>query len=291
MVKEFLDYIEFEKHFSPNTLRAYRNDLEEYLEFLKSMNADIKDVTPRLMRQYIVSLHDKGLSPSTIARKLATLKSFYKYLYKKGYIEKNLGSYVITPKIPQKLPKFIEQTKILKIIESLPESSFTELRDKLIFVLFYSTGARISELVNLNVEDIDMNERLLKLKGKGNKERIVPFAKYTGKLLEKYLASRNNYYNPLNVRGPLLINRKGKRLSVRYIRNIIYKVTEKYIGERINPHALRHSFATHLLEKGADIRIVQELLGHSSLSTTQKYTHLSVEKLKKAYQQFHPHSQ
>ena len=234
--------------------------------------------------------YDNGYISKTVARRLATLKSFFKYLVKVELIEDNISIHVHSPKVPKKLPNFVDKNLIDMLMESPPLDTCIGVRDRAVLELFYSTGIRLSELVNINIGDFYINKKLVRVIGKGNKERMIPYGNSAIKAIENYLNMRNLSFKPIFANLPLFANKSEKRISKRTIQrrmnNYIKLVAD---GKRVGPHLLRHTFATHLLDNGADIRAVKDLLGHSSLSSTQIYTHVSIEKLKKDYTQAHPH--
>ena len=234
--------------------------------------------------------YENGYISKTVARRLATLKSFFKYLVKIELIEDNVSIHVHSPKVPKKLPSFVDKNLINMLMESPPVDTLIGVRDRAVLELFYSTGIRLSELVKINIGDFSIDKKLIRVFGKGKKERMIPYGKAAIRAIENYLKMRNLSFKPVFVKLPLFVNRSEKRISERTIQrrmnNYIKLVAD---GKSVGPHILRHTFATHLLDNGADIRAVKDLLGHSSLSSTQIYTHVSIEKLKKDYNQAHPH--
>ncbi|MEO0091089.1 MAG: tyrosine recombinase XerC [candidate division WOR-3 bacterium] len=286
-INDFIKYLIQEKNFSQYTARAYQIDLSQFLEFLydRRQISDITQVKREDIRDFIGYLLKYGYERSSVARKLSSLKSLYRYLMRKKLIQNNPARVVKTPKITKKLPGFLTQYQIEKLlnIQSNDEKSF---RNRAIMEVLYGAGLRAQELVNLNISDIDFYNEVILIKGKGSKERIVPLGSYAQKALKEYLAMRKDKDNPA-----VFLNLRGKRLTTRSIQKIVQsQITRVADAIHITPHTLRHTFATHLLERGADLKAVQELLGHSSLATTQIYTHLSVERLKKIYDKAHPRS-
>lgn len=280
-INKFIAYIEIEKNYSAHTILNYRADLEEFFKFAGEVA--IERIDYLLLRRFLAELKTKNHKPRTQSRKLSSLRSFFKFLLREGLIRENPAILLMSPKLDKPLPKFLSEEQMVRFIE-MPESS-KELgkRDKAILETLYSTGIRVSELVNLNIDHVDFFANLIKVAGKGKKERIVPIGEKALEALKDYLDHRKKKSNIL------LLNKNGTRISTKAICDI----THKYIrllseNDHVSPHTLRHSFATHLLNRGADLRSVQELLGHVNLSTTQIYTHLTTEKLKKVYDQAHP---
>ncbi|MEO0082851.1 MAG: tyrosine recombinase XerC [candidate division WOR-3 bacterium] len=287
-VHKFLDYLSSEKNFSQHTIRAYQIDLGQFLEFLidRKNHQDILTVKRDDIRDFVGYLLKYGYDKRSVARKLSSLKSFFKYLTRKKILATNPAKAIKTPKITKTLPGFLTQYQIQKVLSFQGNDEIT-LRNKAIIEVLYGAGLRASELVNLNIADIDFYNEVILVKGKANKQRIVPLGSYAQQAIKEYLAVRKNKTNPA-----LLLNKQGRRLSTRSVQKIVNQLISR-VSEvsHTNPHTLRHSFATHLLERGADLRAVQELLGHSSLSATQIYTHISIEHLKKIYQKAHPRAE
>lgn len=299
-LKEFLNYIKFSRNYSKNTVISYENDLRQLFEYAEksgAINTDKDFVNDKLdlvfLKTFIAELSDPfkregKYSKKTISRKISVIKSFYKFLYKNKYISKNFSSSLIFPKLNKKLPSVLTESELSKLLGEKYLSEISIL-DKAIIELFYSTGIRLSELINLKINNLDLNSRTIKVKGKGSKERIVPFGSEAEKSLKNYIQIRDI----CNVNGidNLFVDNTGKKLYPVKVNRMIKKnlslVTQ---SSKRSPHVLRHSFATHLLDNGADIRAVKDLLGHESLSTTQVYTHITPERLKKVYKQSHPRS-
>jgi len=284
-IEKFLNYLKVEKNYSEHTVINYNIDLKDFLNFIQSNfkeNIDIKNIDYFLLRKFLGYLTEKNLNKKTLSRKISTLKSFFKFMIREGYINNNPASSLIYPRIDKSLPKFLTEEEIKKILD-LPKDDFCGLRDKAILEFLYSTGARVSEMVSLKISDIDLISGIAKVMGKGRKERLLPLGEPAILSIKKYLDLRkdNSPY--------FLVNKNGKPLTDRGVRYILYKYIKKYaLSFKISPHIFRHSFATHLLNRGADLRSVQELLGHSSISTTQVYTHLTIDSLKKVYEKAHP---
>ncbi len=283
-VELFLGYLSSEKGVSDHTLRAYRKDLEGFIGFINTspVDVDIKDI-----RGYISFLISTGLKRSSVSRRLATLRSFYRFLYSQGFIKNNPARYVSSIRVDKILPNFLTLDDTILLIESPEDGGFPGSRDRAILELLYGSGLRVSEVSNLDMEDVNLREGVVRVKGKGKKERIVPLSGKCIDAMRSYLAQRILIKKKDG--EAFFINRSGGRLTDRTIRRIVVKYAkEKGIPSRIGPHTLRHTFATHLLEAGADLRVIQELLGHSSLSTTQKYTHLDLRHLMDVYDRAHP---
>jgi tyrosine recombinase XerC len=280
-IPKFLSYLEIEKNYSPHTILNYKIDLEEFFDFLGSIK--FNDVDYPALRRYLAQIRQKNLKPRTVARKLSCLRSFFKYMQREGIVDKNPAVLLVTPKLDKPLPHFLTEEEAVRLIESPNTDKLAELRDRAIFETLYSTGIRVSELVGMNVESVDGIGNVIRVMGKGRKERIVPIGEKAVDAIHRYCESRK-------IRtSALFLNKSGKRLTDRSVRNIINKYIQRESGKQhVSPHMFRHSFATHLLNHGADLRSVQELLGHVNLSTTQIYTHLTTEKLKNVYDKAHP---
>jgi integrase/recombinase XerC len=330
IIQDFLNYLQFEKRFSPHTAKCYGVDLIQFGDFLTGgsdaghndgdvlgsgdagsprfageagtatavaahpkvdvdrmlSSADVNSV-----RSYMAGLNDKQYSKATIARKLATLRSFYKFLVKRNHINSNPVVGIRTPKQEKRLPKFLEYEDIKRLLETPPADSWLGARDRAIMETLYSTGIRVSELVALNLDDVDFLGEVVHIRGKGKKERICPISSSVLQIIQHYMEFRNKraQHNGNFDSKVLFVNKHGKRLSTRSVRRKMDKYLKMAgLDPSISPHTLRHSFATHMLNRGADLRSVQELLGHQSLSTTQIYTHLTTKKLKDVYNAAHP---
>jgi integrase/recombinase XerC len=294
-IKEFTDYLVAEKNASPHTLESYLNDISQFENFLKQSghaeeSSKIDSIDRLTIRSYLGFLYDKKFSASTMRRKLSTLSSFFRFLCREGYLQNNVVKSVPAPKMENKLPSFLSVDEMFRLID-LPEGEdFLAIRDRAMLELFYSTGIRISELVSLKTRDIDRTTQMVKVLGKGGKERLLPFGKKCVEALNEYEKVRSDKIISAKANSEyLFLNHRGKGITTRGVRKIIGKyVTTGNFPGKVSPHSIRHSFATHLLEGGADLRSIQELLGHSSLSTTQKYTHLTIDKLVETYDRAHP---
>jgi integrase/recombinase XerC len=282
-IDEFLKYLEIERAASPHTLRAYRKDLKEFFGFIQAGPEDI-EITD--VRGFIAEQIKKGLTKTTAGRRLATIRSFFKFLYREGYKNTNPAKLVSNPKLPKLLPRFLSVDDAFSLVEKPEGTGFIPARDRAILELLYSSGLRVSELSTLNIDDINTREGLLKVKGKGRKERMVPVGSKAIDAIKSYMVERIALKSKDR---SLFLNRVGRRLTDRGVRRIVVKYARMVgISGKIGPHSLRHTFATHLLQGGADLRVIQELLGHSSLSTTQKYTHLDITHLMDVYDKAHP---
>ncbi len=298
IMDEFYDYLKKERAFSSHTIDAYRNDLDRFILSFPKTLSDLNQIDKDMIYNFLSEEFDKNYKSKTIARRLASIKSLFKYLIRSEQISQNPSINIKTPKVEKKLPNFVDIKVIDKLME-IPDIKTTKgLRDRAIIELFYSTGIRLSELANLDLSSIiiDSNKNtgeenyMVKVLGKGEKERIIPFGKEAKYWIDKYLNTRGFSINSGLGNLPLFANSKEKPVAYstikRRIRNYIKLVSE---GEGLGPHILRHSFATHMIDRGADIRSVQELLGHSSLSSTQIYTHIKPERMKKVHANAHPH--
>jgi integrase/recombinase XerC len=294
-IREFKNYLLVEKNASPHTLDNYLRDIAQFQVFLTHSGHAIESGTLQLnkidrlaVRSFMGYLYEKNYSGTTMRRKLSTLSSFFRFLCREGTLENNIAKTVPAPRVQNKLPSYFSIDEMFRLLQ-LPEGEgFLPNRDRALLELFYSCGLRISELVGLSLEDINLDSRMVKVLGKGGKERLLPIGRHCVEALQKYLNARMDKNHSPDT-DKLFLNHRGTPITVRGVR----KVVEKYIKRGnfpggVSPHSIRHSFATHLLEGGADLRSIQELLGHSSLSTTQKYTHLTLDRLSEAYDKAHP---
>ncbi len=289
-LKEFLRYLLVEKQYSLNTVKAYEKDILSFLKYIKDFSIKHpREINALHLRYYQVYLKKIGYEPTTIARKLSSLRSFLKYMYKNRIIEKNIANYLSYPKVPKKIPSVPVEEELNTFIENIKEEDFLSLRNKTLVELIYGAGLRVSEISHLTLDRINMDLRIIRVLGKGNKERMVPFGKKAKEILERYLKIRHEVLSKLNKDTPyLFLNLRGERLTDRGIRYIIKKMGIKQGLPYLHPHTLRHAFATHLLNAGADLRSIQEMLGHSSLATTEIYTKVNYEHLLKVYMKAHP---
>ena len=289
MKGRFIKYLRFEKRLSENTIISYETDLNQFLSFYKeySTSQKIEKVDKRTIRSWIVKLSLSNLSAKSINRKIASLKSFFKFLVKRDLIKKNPSSHVTSLKTDQKIPTFIKEKDINFLFKNIDvKEDFTGQRDLLILELLYGTGIRISELINIKISDINFAKKEIKVVGKRNKERIIPMHNNAIYQTKKYLqlAEKEGYENQY-----LLITKKGEKIYPMLINRIVKKHLSTLINsKKYNPHLLRHTFATHILNKGGDLNSIKDLLGHSSLAATQVYTHNSIEKLKETFNSSHP---
>lgn len=268
---------------SPLTLKAYAEDLRDFHAFTDKR---LKNIDNHDIRSFLAFLHHKKLMKSSIARKLASVRSFFKYLHREGFISSNPARLVSTPRVPKNLPRFLTIDEVFSLVEKPQGDTFSATRDKAILELLYSSGLRVAELTSLDFGDLDIKESLVRVKGKGMKERIIPVGSRAMDAIRNYLPERISLKKEsqalfLNVRGGRLTQRSVRRIVVHYSRMVS-------LSSHPGPHTLRHTFATHLLHEGADLRVIQELLGHSSLSTTQKYTHVDIKHLMEVYDKAHP---
>ncbi|MBI3601192.1 MAG: tyrosine recombinase XerC [Nitrospinae bacterium] len=325
-IEQFLKYLQVEKNVSESTLRNYSMDIEQFEKFLKDTNlcpdetppnspftspfsppsqggergghkggqggVDIKKIDNVVIRTFLGKLHKEGNCNNSMARKLSTLRTFFKYLCREGYLQKNPARLVATPKKAKKIPAFLSIDEAFRLMDTPDTKTLAGLRDKAMLETLYGAGIRISELVSLDVNDVDLEKGYVRVFGKGRKERIVPLGKKACDAIREYLNKRQEARGKRQEvvdREALFLNLRGGRLTSRSGWNIVDKYARRgAIARHVSPHALRHTFATHLLEDGADLRVIQELLGHVSLSTTQKYTHVNLEQLMKVYDKAHP---
>jgi len=294
LTARFLAYVAHERNFSAHTVRSYASDLAQFVAFLVPEAKDaaavadrLRAVTPMDVRGYLAELRRAEYSRSTVARKIATLRSFYKFLARKGETDGNPVKTIRTPRLEKRLPKFLTAADVERLLAAPKGDDLLSRRDAAILEVLYSTGMRVSELVGLDLEDLDPIAEVVHVRGKGRRERLAPLGSYATRALNRYLEARAE----ANVKDPMAVflNRHGHRLNARSVRRKLAKyLAEAGLDPSVSPHTLRHSFATHMLERGADLRAVQELLGHRSLSTTQIYTHVTASRLKEIYESAHP---
>ena len=282
----FFQYLEAERNASSYTIKDYGTDLRDFFIFIKDKN--IADLDYLEIRRYLALLKEKRYQRSTVARKLACLRSFFKFLVRENILKVNPAVGIATPKREKKLPSCLELEEIEHLLDAPNGSKWEEKRDKAILETLYSCGIRVSELTGLNHDDLDLFSGIMKIRGKGKKERIVPVGSIALKAIQNYSESKPNSKDA-KTSSALFVNRSGTRLTDRSVRRILLKYAHRIsLTKEISPHMLRHSFATHMLDRGADLRSVQELLGHQNLSTTQIYTHISTKRLREAYDKAHP---
>ncbi len=290
-IHTFLQYIEQNRNLSPNTVTTYSRGLGEFYDFLKESYGDvpeIEEIRTEDIRPFLGWLHDKGLSKKSLRVKIAAVKSLFKFIQKQKWIERNPTTVIAIPKAEKKLPSFLQKEETEHLMNILDDGTPKGARNRALVELLYGAGLRISEALGISISDIDMKQKTVRVRGKGNKIRIVPFGEKASEAISHYLTLRSQLCTQLSG-SKVFLNNRGETLSpavaYKIINRSMRQVTE---AEQKSPHVLRHSFATHLLDNGADITAVSEMLGHSSLSATQVYTHLSVERLKNAYKQAHP---
>jgi integrase/recombinase XerC len=283
--KDFYKYLDAEKGAAFNTKRAYKGDIEDFIDFVEKSTFDVVD--HQTIRAYIVSIY-KDLKKSSLSRKVSSIKVFFKFMKRKGYIEVNTALVIKNPTIEKHLPKFYTIDEMFHFLDFLPKDGWLNIRNRAIFELMYSAGMRSQEALDINMNDIHLEGMWVKVKGKGGKERILPFGEKAKQTIEEYLPFRKEK-GKLSGESPLFVSVQGTRLSYRGLLKIMKKHQLKaHLFKDLALHGVRHSFATHMLDSGADLRSIQELLGHSKLSTTQKYTHVSMDKLMEIYDKSHP---
>jgi len=285
-IEKFIRYLEIEKNYSPHTITNYKLDLRDFSKFLAG--TELEKIDYLMLRKYLAVLKEKNLNSRSVGRRLSALRSFFRFLSREGYIKTNPILILSSPKLDKHLPSFMTEEEVKKLIESAFAKAPDDLlafRDRAILEAFYSSGLRISEVVGLNVDDVDFISGILKIRGKGKKERIVPVGEAALGAIRKYLGKKKKETEAV------FLNKNSRRITTRGVMDIVRKyLRQAGIKPGVSAHTFRHSFATHLLNRGADLRTVQELLGHANLSTSQIYTHLTTEKLKSVYDKAHPHA-
>jgi integrase/recombinase XerC len=290
-IEEFMSFLEYEKNASPHTIASYRRDLLQLAQYLKGKKSGLDKVDNIILRGFLASRHDRGEKKSTIGRKLAAIRSFFQYCVRKHWIEHNPAKVVSTPKQDKPVPSFLTEEEMQAFLDLPRANKPLDLRDRAMMELLYATGIRVSELVGINLEDVNFSERLIRIRGKGKKERLVPFGRVAEESLRSYLRLRSLINKGKVEPKPVFLNYLGKKLSSRSVERTVDKyIRHSALRRKISPHSLRHSFASHLLSRGADLRIIQELLGHESLATTQKYTHIDLKHILEVYRKSHPRS-
>jgi tyrosine recombinase XerC len=290
-ISEFLSFLRHEKNASPHTLAAYERDLRQVAAYLKEREVRWDKAGNVLLRGFLAELHEKKRKKSTIGRKLAALRSFYAFCVRKKWTAENPAKVLATPKQEKKVPSFLSEDETTSLLDLPRSAKPLDLRDKAILELFYATGIRVSELVGIETGDLHFGERLVRVRGKGKKERIVPFGRTAREALEEYSRARRGLIDEEGAEPAFFLNYRGGRLTTRSVQRMVRKYIHRTaVVRKISPHSLRHSFASHLLGRGADLRVIQELLGHSSLATTQKYTHVDLKQLLDIYKKSHPRS-
>jgi integrase/recombinase XerC len=292
-IRAFVNFLEVERNASRETIRNYQSDLQQLVQFLqgsanraRSIRAD--QVSTEDVRAYLHWLDRKGEKASSLARKLACLRSFYRFLVREGASQRNPAEDIKSPKLPKPLPRVLTKDDANALMEFPDGESALSLRDRALLETLYSTGARVSEAVGIDLGDLHQAEGLVRLRGKGRKERVVPIGELALEAIREYRASVQPSVAGSQASAPLFLNHRGGRLTTRSVARIVSRYSSRLAGGAVSPHALRHSYATHLLDEGADLRSIQEMLGHASLSTTQKYTHLAGDQLMAVYDRAHP---
>ena len=288
-IDNFIYFLEVERGVSKNTVDSYRRDLKKFSEYLKRKKRDVSGVKREDIVNFLMYLKDLKLSATTIARNLAALKTFWKFLVAEQMVQENVAAVVETPKTWKTVPDTLNRDEVEKLLDAPPKKGWMGIRDKAILELMYATGLRVSEVKDLKKANVNLEAGFVKCLGKGGKERIVPLGKVAEKAVSKYISSARTKLSQKTQDDHLFLSRLGKKLS----RQSLWKIIQKYaalagIKKHITPHSLRHSFATHLLEGGAELRGVQEMLGHADISTTQIYTHINKDKLRKIHKEYHP---
>ena len=291
--EKFIQYIRFEKRYSVHTVKAYENDLDQFQQFISEQyeQQGITEIDHVMVRSWLVHLMEQDISSRSVNRKLTSLKTFFRFLKKEGVVMINPMSRIISPKVPKRLPVFVEEEKIRQMFDDLGfEPGYSGMRDRMVLEILYATGMRLSELINLKVSDIHFSASTLKVLGKRNKERIIPFSGHLGLIIKEYLEIKQKQFPSVESENTyLMLTNKGTKLYPKFV----YRLVHHYLGlvttqDKKSPHVMRHTFATHLLNNGADLNAIKEILGHANLSATQVYTHNTIEKLKKVYKQAHP---
>ncbi|UCD36937.1 MAG: tyrosine recombinase XerC [Fidelibacterota bacterium] len=295
LTQDFLAYVARERLYSPLTVKAYDRDLKDFAHFVTTYDPEQIQSPERIDRQtirhFLGYLRERGLGARSVARKLATLKSFFKYLNLAEVIPANPAVGIRTPRFPKPLPDFLPEDQAIRLMELPPEDSLIGLRDRAILETFYAAGIRLAELTGLSVGDISFTRKTIRVMGKGGKERLVPFGEAAGKAVGRYLEARRQRGEMVASESPLFCGRGCKPISARTVQSRVAHYMKQFAEARhLSPHLLRHTVATHLLDRGADLMAVKDLLGHASLTSTQVYTHVKVEQMKKLYRQAHPHA-
>lgn len=292
---DFIEYLQ-SRNSSIETIRAYETDLQQFIAFMKALKIPLEPtaIDTLRLREYLLHLKEHNFQKTSVARKVASVRSLCRFLNRRGIISANPALILRSPKLDKRLPTFLTEPETKKLIEEIDISNLAGKRDRAILELLYSTGCRVSELADLYIRDVDLGSGMVRLRGKGKKERLVPLGSYVLKALHDYLNARAKENQPVAVNTPLFLNHRDKKDRSRLTDRSIRRVLKKHLanaglsGKKISPHTLRHTFATHLLDHGADLRSVQELLGHKSLTTTQIYTHITTTRLKDVYRRSHP---
>lgn len=288
--KNFISYLKVEKKFSSNTIESYQRDINDFIDYLTNTKIEyIEDIDENIVIDYVANIHQQNYTNSTIARKISAVRSFGKYQYIKEYNPVNIADFLALPKVNKKIPDFLTNDEVVSLFSSFHDNTLLDSRNKMMVYLMFYTGTRVSELINIKLSDLYLNDEYIKVLGKGNKERIIPLNKDIIANLEYYINKTRKEILDLNYSDFLFVNKQGKPIT----RQGFHKIIKKHcllsdINKNISPHSLRHSFATHLLNNGIDLRSVQVLLGHSDIATTQIYTHINNDYVKKSYEDYHP---
>ena len=291
-IEEFLNFLRYERNASEHTISSYRRDLNQLADYLKANRFTWRTVDTLALRGFLAELHERNLKKTSIVRKLAAIRSFFEFGLREKWRSDNPARTLSTPRVEQQIPGFLTEEETAEFLEwPVNNDDPLEVRDRAILELLYASGLRVSELTSLDLEDLSLKERLIRVKGKGKKERIVPFGRQAEKWLKDYLNLRPKIKTN-QISGPaVFLNCRGGRLTARSVQRLVQsRLKQIAVLRKISPHSLRHSFASHLLSRGADLRAIQELLGHKSLATTQKYTHLDLNRLLEVYRKSHPRS-
>jgi integrase/recombinase XerC len=292
-IKAFVMHLQVERNASPQTIRNYRSDLQQLARFLQRIKQEtvpirIDKVTGDHIRAYLHSLDQQGEKSSSLARKLACLRSFFRFLVREGQLPKNPAEHLRSPKLPKPLPRVLTKDDAAALMEFPTGRSPLSLRDRALLETMYSTGARVSEVVGIDLQDLNEGDGIVCLRGKGRKERIVPIGDLALQAIREYRKSLQPSAISHQLSAPVFLNHRGGRITTRSVARMVARYSSCLVGGAVSPHALRHSYATHLLDEGADLRSIQEMLGHTSLSTTQKYTHVAMDQLLAVYDRAHP---
>jgi len=291
-VQSFIDYLKFEKRYSAHTIRSYQDDLVQFFDFLDKQfgKLTLTEISSSFVRSWLASLKDDAVTARTINRKISTLKSFFKFQLKQGKVENTPMGNIISPKISKRLPVFIKEKDLVDLTNALNTNTedWDGLNTKMLITIFYSTGMRLSELINLKERQVDFSRKQFKILGKGNKERIIPAGVDLLAIIKDYINEKRKTFEKAD--DVLLVSSKGKKIYPKYAYNLVRSILQEEVKtlDKKSPHVLRHTFATHLMNNGANLDAVKELLGHASLASTQVYTHNTIEKLKKVYKKAHP---
>ena len=291
-IQSFIDYLKFEKRYSAHTIRSYHDDLVQFFDFLDKQfgKLTLKEISSSFIRSWLASLKDDDVTARTINRKISTLKSFFKFQLKQSKIENSPMGNIISPKISKRLPVFIKEKDLIDLTNAVNSNTedWDSLNTKMLIIIFYSTGMRLSELINLKEKQVDFSRKQLKILGKGNKERIIPTGVDLLAVIRDYINEKRKIFEKTD--DVLLVSSKGKKLYPKYAYNLVRSILTEEVKtlDKKSPHVLRHTFATHLMNNGANLDAVKELLGHASLASTQVYTHNTIEKLKSVYKKAHP---